>query len=64
MNNENQFKAFIEKYTGEIEEPSVNWHIVGNEIEFKKLNTHKIKFNSDELIKTSLFYAEELEKIA
>ena len=64
INNENQLKSFIEKYTADIEEPNVNWHVSDNEIRFERLNIQKIKFNSDELIRTSLFYAEELEKIA
>ena len=64
INNEKQLKSFIEKYTADIEEPNVNWHVSDNEIRFERLNIQKIKFNSDELIRTSLFYAEELEKIA
>lgn len=62
--NEQSLRDFITSYTEKIDEPTVQWRIENGRIYFDRLNAEKVKFNSEELIRTSLFYAEELEKIA
>lgn len=57
-------KEFIASYTENIDEPTVSWRLENGKVYFDKLDIQKVKFNSEDLIRTSLQYSEELEKIA
>ena len=52
------------RYSDSQEESSVQWSIEEGKIHFRKLNSNKIKFNSNDLIRTALYYANEIERIA
>lgn len=62
--NEQSLREFINSYTESIDEPTVRWRVEDGNVYFDKLNAHRVKFNSEDLISTALFYSQELERIA
>jgi hypothetical protein len=58
LENESELKQFIERYCEGIEEPTVRWVFSGSKILFEKANPRRIVFNSDDLIMTTLNYAQ------
>ena len=64
VDSEAQLRTFISDYTSQLEEPLVNWRLEEGQLLFERINKQSIKFNSEDLIKTTLLYSEELEKIA
>ena len=61
---EAELRKFVDSYTESQEDSPIQWSIENGHILFKRANKNKVKFNSNELIQTSLSYATEWEKIA
>jgi hypothetical protein len=59
-----ELKDFATSYQESLEDHSVNWVFKEGSINFEKETNKKVHFNSEDLIKKTLEYSLELEKIA